>query len=518
PELNNSIKLKTLYIAGAILFLLIATVSLYFTGGEFIPRLNEGTLSVQFIRPLTINTEQSLHLEKLSHEKILEFKEVKLVFGRIGTPEVTVHPAGIYHGDTIIMLNDPSSWPLHHGKKYTYEELSKAINDKLVQSIPGQRLMMTQPIELRFNELLEGVKSDISLLIFGEDMEKLENYSKNAAEIIEKINGAGNVEVELRGKTAMLQVIPKIDVLSRYGIPKSTVLDTVSIAIGGIEAGHFYKGVRRFPIIIRLPENIRTSIQSLKQTPVGIGENNSVPLSSLATLKVVDVYNAINRDSSRRRAAVLINPKGRDTVSFVNEAKKKIEKNLKLPPGYFIEWGGNFKNLQSAKERLYIIVPICLALVFFIIYSAFGKIWQTVLLFSTVPLAIAGGTINLFIMGLPFSISAIIGFIALTGIAVLHSLVLVSYYNKLSTEGEEGINLIKKGAMLRLRPVMMTALTDILGFLPMMLATGTGAEVQKPLATVVVGGVIVSTIVTLVLIPVLYNLIEKKIAIKSIEQ
>jgi cobalt-zinc-cadmium resistance protein CzcA len=509
PLLNTAFKYKRYFLTASLMLIAAASVMFSLIGAEFIPRLNEGSLSVQFIRPLTINAEMALKLEELSHKIIMEFPEVKTVFGRMGTPEVTVHPAGIYHGDTVIMLHPQEKRPAVNGRQRTIEELSDAISDKLTALIPGQRLMMSQPIELRFNELLEGVKSDIHLKIYGDDMEKLEEYSREAAEIIQKIEGSGEVEAELRGRIPMLQIIPAMDKLKRYGISKSEVLQTVKIALAGEEAGHLYEGVKRFPIVIRLSDSLRYNIDSIKNIPVSAGENFTVPLASVAEVRISEMYGSISREASKRRAAVMINPGGRDTGSFAAEAKDAVNKNIKLPAGYYTDWGGNFKNLETAKARLMFIAPVCLMAVFFMIYSAFKSFRLTLLIFLCVPFALSGGIFSLTIMGLPFSMSAAVGFIALSGIAVLHSLVLVSCFNQLKASGESGIQLIKNGTEQRLRPVMMTALTDIFGFLPMMLAAGAGSEVQKPLAAVVVGGIITSTIITLLIIPVLYTIIER---------
>nr|HPJ40577.1 efflux RND transporter permease subunit [Spirochaetota bacterium] len=479
-------------------------------GGEFIPSLDEGALAMQFIRPVTISTEQSLELERMSHNIIRSFPEVKHVFSRLGAAEITVDPAGINHGDTFIILKNRDLWPVVRGHLRSREELAAAMYNELRASVPGQRVLVSQPIELRFNELLEGVRADIALKIFGSDMKTLESLGARAAAIIRKIPGAGDVETEMRGTSPILSVVPKMDVLNRLGIQKSSVLNAVKIAMGGEEAGYLYEGVRKFPIIVRLHDNVRENLRALRHIPIGVSPGFTVPLSSVADTVISDQYSSIIRDASQRRTAVMINIRGRDMEGFVREAREKVKKELNLPPGYYTEWGGNFKNLESAKQRLLLLVPLTLFLVFFMIYSAFGNAAQTFLVFLGIPFALAGGVLGLVIMGLPFSISAGVGFIALSGIAVLNGVVLISYYNRLREEGEQGTSLVKKGALLRLRPVMMTAMTDILGFLPMMLATGTGSGVQKPLASVVVGGVCTSTILTLVMLPLLYRTFESR--------
>jgi len=513
PILEAVLKFKAVVISAALLLIIAAWALFSGMGGEFIPRLDEGSIAMQLIRPVNINIDRSIELESLSEKVIMEFEEVETVFSRIGTAEISVDPMGVNISDTFIMLKPKKNWPKIDGKRRTKDELANAMSDRLQASIPGQRILLTQPIEMRFNEVLEGVRSDISLKIYGDDLEKLESMSREVAELLQTIPGVGEVEAEMRGKSPLLNIVPNMTAINKLGASKETVLNTVKIAIGGENSGYLYRGMKKYPIIVRLPERVRGDINELKKIPVGISENFTLPLSSLAKLEVTDRYSVISRESSKRRAAVLINLKGRDTQSFVEEAKKLIDEKLKRQPGYYIEWGGNFKNLEKAKERLRLLTPIAMLLIFFMIYSAFNNPWQTLIIFSGVPFALVGGVFNLTIMGLPFSISAGVGFIALSGIAVLNGVVLISCMNQLKADGESGSSLVRKGAMLRLRPVMMTALTDILGFLPMMLATGVGAEVQKPLAAVVVGGVITSTLLTLVMIPILYHKFEDKMKV-----
>ena len=308
---------------------------------------------------------------------------------------------------------------------------------------------------------------------------------------------------------------PDIDKLSRLGISKENVLSTVETAIGGTQAGYLYEGVMRFPVIVRLSESDRSDIESIRQVPVGVSESLTVPMEQVANIGISETFGDIRREAAKKRAAVLVNVRGRDTQSFVNEAKAKVESELDVPAGYYVEWGGSFKNLEKAKSRLAILVPLAILLVLVMIYMAFGSLLQTLMVASCIPMALVGGVLGLMLNGLDFSISAAVGFIALSGIAVLNGVVLVSYFNQLKIEGESGDELIKKGTRLRLRPVMMTALTDIFGFIPMMLATGAGAEVQRPLAAVVVCGMISATFLTLIVLPVVYRLLENKMEIKN---
>jgi cobalt-zinc-cadmium resistance protein CzcA len=362
---------------------------------------------------------------------------------------------------------------------------------------------------MRFNELLEGTRADVAIKVYGPDLAKNMELAKQIQSVVSEVEGAGDVEVDLAGTSPVLKIEPKDETLKSFGASLNDILETVSVAIGGEEAGHIYEGDRKFPIVVRLSEENRADLDILRELPVGLTNNATTNLASLATLKFQETFSSVNRENSSRRSAVLVNLRGRDTESFVEEAQEHVQKEVKIPNGYFVEWGGNFKNLNKAKQRLMVLTPIALALVIAMIYAAFGSMAQTLLIFSCVPLALVGGVLNLMLLGLPFSISAGIGFIALSGIAVLNGVVLVNYFNQLRGEGLSGADLIRKATSIRLRPVLMTALVAIFGFLPMMLSTSVGAEVQRPLATVVIGGIISSTLLTLVVLPVLYLVFEK---------
>jgi cobalt-zinc-cadmium resistance protein CzcA len=479
-------------------------------GGEFLPQLNEGSLTVQFVRPVNISIDQSVALQEKSEEIIMSFPEVEVAFSRIGTSEVATDPMGVNLSDTYIMLKEKDTWPKVNGSRRTKGELEAAIKEKLEAELPGQRALLSQPIQMRFNELLEGTRADISVKVFGDDMDQLAKVTKEIAAVITKVPGAGDVEVELKGTSPILKVIPKEGILHKLGVSTREVLETVGVALGGEEVGYLYEGIKRFPIVIRLNEKDRSDLSAIKSLPVGIAATSTIPLSDAATVKFDEAYGSVSREQSKRRAAVMINPRGRDTESFVTEAQDKVAAAVKLPPGYYVEWGGNFKNLQEARSRLLVLTPLALMLVLMMIYAAFKSLFQTALIFSGVPLALVGGVLGLMLNRLPFSISAGVGFIALSGIAVLNGVVLVNYFNDLQRQGMSGEALVKQGALIRLRPVLMTALVDIFGFLPMMLSTGVGAEVQKPLASVVIGGILSSTLLTLIVLPSLYLLFEKR--------
>ena len=480
-------------------------------GGEFLPQLNEGSIALQFIRPVTVGISHSVALEEKSQQVIKSFEEIREVFSRIGSAEITTDPMGPNISDTYLMLKPKEEWPEINGEQRTKEELVSAIVSELEATTPGQRILASQPIQLRFNELTEGTRADVSLKIFGEDQAKITEIAEEALRVIQEIPGAGDVELEAKGTVTVLDVTPQKEKLKMMGVSSKEVLETIEVGLGGREVGIFYDGLRRFPIVVRASDQVRSDIESIKNLPVGVAGNSTLPLKDVASLKFVEAFSSFSREQTKRRIAVLINPRGRDTESFVEEAKVKVTAQVNLPPGYYMEWGGNFKNLNEAKMRLSILGPIALLLLLLMIYAAFRNVVETALIFLCVPFALVGGVIALMISGIPFSVSAGVGFIALSGIATLNGVVLVNYFNELRRRGHTGSALVLNGASLRLRPVLMTALVDVFGFLPMMLSTGMGAEVQRPLATVVIGGILSSALLTLIVLPVLYTLFENQI-------
>lgn len=505
PILNKTLQFKGITLSLALGVVILGIVLFSRLGGEFLPQLNEGSIVIQFLRPADISIDQSVALQSLSEKRIAEFPEVSTVFSRIGTGEVATDPMGVNLADTFIMLKDTKEWPKIDGKQRSKDELSQALVERLESEIPGQRLLITQPIQMRFNELLEGTRADVSLKVFGDDMDLLKKFAEQAAAIIQKVPGGEEVEIDVKGTSPLLRIKPKEEILGKLGISNKEILETIGTAIGGKVVGPLYEGVKRFPIVIRLEESQRSQLEALKALPVGILANATVPLEEIAEIHFEEAYNTIHREQSKRRAGVLINPRERDTESFVKEAQAKVEAQINLPPGYYWEWGGNFKNLQQAKARLLLLTPLVLFLVCLMIYAAFKSVAQTLLVFSGIPFALVGGVLGLNLNGLPFSISAGVGFIALSGIAVLNGIVLMNFYNDLDKRGLKGEGLVRQGTLIRLRPVLMTALVDIFGFLPMMLSQGMGAEVQKPLAAVVIGGIISSTLLTLLILPVMYS-------------
>jgi len=515
PLLERALRHQKLVIGSGISAIAVGVMMFLFIGSNFLPQLDEGSIAIQFVRPTNVSLDQSVEMQALSEEVILQFPELERVLSRIGTAEVATDPMGPNISDTYLMLKDRSEWPEIDGKKRTKADLIEAVKARLEALIPGQALIFSQPIQLRFNELLEGVRSDVALKIFGEDVEIISDAASKAAQIIKTVPGAGDAEEESKGKSPVMRIFTKDAELARLGTQKEKVLSTVETALGGKEAGSLYEGVRRFPIIVRLNEEDRADIDAVKEVPVGIVEDFTLPLKEVADIKFEETFSDIRRESAKKRAAVLVNVRGRDIESFIAEAKERIEKEVKLPAGYYMEWGGSFKNLERARDRLLVLVPLALALVLLMIYLAFGSLLQTAMIAVCIPMALVGGVLGLTLNGLDFSISAAVGFIALSGIAVLNGVVLVSYFNKLKLDGLTGDDLIKKGTSMRLRPVLMTAAGAAFGFLPMMVSTGMGAEVQKPLAAVVVGGIISATLLTLIVVPIVYRMLENRMTVRA---
>lgn len=510
PFFEAAYRHKALTAGLAAVSILIGGVLFATRGAEFLPQLSEGSFAFHMIRPVNTSLSQSVEFQKKADKVVETFAEVDHVFSRIGTSEVATDPMGVNVSDTYIMLKPREQWEKVDGKKRTYEELTSLIVAKLEKELPGQNYLASQPIQMRFNELLEGTRADVAVKVFGPELDKLVEFAKKTQEIVSKVDGAGDVEIDLAGTSPVLRIEPRENSLISYNGSIKDVLDSISTALAGQEVGYLYERERKFPIVVRLADDLRSDLDTVKELPVGLGSNVIVPLGKLSDVSFQETYASINRENSNRRTAVLVNLRGRDTESFVLEARKKVEDQLKLPEGYYIEWGGNFQNLQQARNRLMVLAPIAMALVLMMVYAAFGSVAQTLLIFGCVPLALVGGVIGLMLNGLPFSISAGIGFIALSGIAVLNGVVLVNFFNQLKAEGKSGKDLVLSGTLVRLRPVLMTALVAIFGFIPMMLSSGIGAEVQRPLASVVIGGIISSTILTLIVLPILFSRFESK--------
>lgn len=481
---------------------IILTYPLFpFLGAEFIPRLDEVSLSVQSIKPTGISLPESVKLAGLLETTVLKFPQVETAFSRTGTAEVATDPMGPNVTDTYIMLKGKIE-----NKEKLVEEMSEAVS-----LIPGMAFGFSQPIELRVNELISGVRSDVAIKVFGEDLDVLKEKGDEIVKVLSSIKGARDVKAEQVAGLPMLQVEVDRQKIARYGINVSDVLDLLETAVAGKAAGEVFEGVKRFDLNLRFPEEYRNSPESIGNLLVTAPTGQKIPMAQLVKKIAIEEGPAqISHEQARRRIVVEANVRGRDIGSFVQEAEKALDKRVKLPAGYSYEWGGQFKNLESAKKRLAIVVPVSLFLIFLLLFFSFNSIKQALLVFTGIPLAITGGILALFIARIHFSISAGVGFIALFGVAMLNGVVMVSYINELRKNGMGLDDAVFTGAQTRLRPVLMTALVASLGFVPMALGHGTGAEVQKPLATVVIGGLISSTILTLLVLPVLYLWFEKE--------
>jgi cobalt-zinc-cadmium resistance protein CzcA len=510
--LGLALRVRWLLVGGAVALFALSVFVFTRLGAEFIPQLDEGSFATHMIRTTSIGLDASVAMQEKAEQVLKQrFPGVTYTFSRIGTAEVATDPMGVNVADTYIFYKPLAEWPADkHGDAPTKDELANQMTAELNVQVPGQAYLFSQPIEMRFNEILEGTRADIAVKVFGEDFDEIERIATEAREILEKVPGAADVEFDALGKAPLLEIKLKRDAMARYNVHASEINATVATALAGGEAGMIVEGNRRYPIVVRLPEGLRAKIEEMKRLPLRAGNSESLlTLGQVADFGMSEKVNAIAREMGQRRAAIMVNLRGRDVESFVREAQQKISEGIKLPAGYTIEFGGQFKNLQEARARLTVIVPVALAVIFLLIFFAFGSMRQALLVYSGIPLAVTGGVFALWARGLPFSISAGVGFIALSGVAVLNGVMMVSFFNQLREEGRSVRDAAIEGALTRLRPVLMTAFVASLGFLPMALAHGAGAEVQRPLATVVIGGIISATFLTLVLLPALYDSFER---------
>ena len=510
PALQWAMNAKPVVLTFALVTVILSGLIATRMGSEFIPNLNEGDFAIQALRIPGTSLTQSVAMQRQLESRLKEkFPEIKRVFARTGTAEIASDPMPPNISDGYIMLKPEKDWP---EPRRTRDALLEAIQAE-VATLPGNNYEFSQPIQLRFNELISGVRSDVAIKVFGDDMDVLNETATEIATMLEKINGASEVKVEQTTGLPVLTVQIDREKSSRYGLNVGDVQDAVATAIGGREAGTLFEGDRRFDIQVRLPDNLRSDLEAIKRLPIplprggAVGDTraNFIPLAEIATLNLAPGPNQVSRENGKRRIVVSANVRGRDIGSFVGEAEQGLAR-IKVPAGYWTTWGGTFENLQSATARLQIVVPVALLLVFVLLFAMFGNIKDGLLVFSGIPFALTGGIIALWLRDIPLSISAAVGFIALCGVAVLNGLVMIAYIRSLREEGQALDPAIHEGALTRLRPVLMTALVASLGFVPMAIATGTGAEVQRPLATVVIGGILSSTILTLLVLPLLYRL------------
>ncbi len=510
PVLLAALRLRWVVVAGAVALVAASGVAATRLGTEFVPNLDEGDLVMHALRIPGTSLQQSINQQQQLEARIKQMPEVERVFAKIGTGEAATDAMPPSVADNFIMLKPREQWPdPDKPKLQVVRDLEEAVTP-----IPGNRYEILQPIQMRFNELIAGVRAELAVKVFGDDFDQLIELGGAIESVISTVNGAADVAVERTTGLPVLTVIPNREALARYGLTIARVQDLVSTALGGQVAGRLYEGDRRFDIVVRLNDEQRNKTDELLSLPVQFGDDSFVPLGELARVELVSGYNQVNRENGKRRVVVTANVRGRDLGSFVRDVRSVISEQVEIPAGYWIDYGGTFENLESASKRLSIVVPVTLLLIIGLLFMALNSLRDALIIFSGVPLALTGGIVALLIRGIPFSISAAVGFIALSGIAVLNGLVMVAFFRDLISHGMTVKEGIIEGALTRLRPVLMTALVASLGFVPMALNTGIGSEVQRPLATVVIGGIISSTLLTLVVLPALYGIVHTRPAPK----
>ena len=502
PVLDLALRARVPVLVGAVAFIALSGWLGSRLGSEFIPSLDEGDLAVQALRIPGTSLTQSLEMQFQVERAIMKIPEVKTAFARVGTAEVATDPMPPSLSDGYVMLKDRKDWPdPDKPKAQLVEEIEARLN-----SVPGNAYEISQPIQLRFNELISGVRSDLGIKVYGDDLEQLLKSGNEIAALLGGIQGAEGIKVEQVEGLPMLSVEANRPALYRYGLNVADVQDVLAAATGGEDAGQVFEGDKRFGLVVRLPEQMRSDLVALERLPVPLPEGGYVPLREVATLNLAPGPNQISRENGKRRLVVTANVRDRDLGGFVAEVQQKIGQQLRLPPGYWLAYGGTFEQLQSASARLTLLVPVTLVMIFALLMLTFGSAKDAALVFSGVPLALTGGVIALWLRGIPMSITAGVGFITLSGVAVLTGVMMVSAFRDRLANDVAIDTAIREGAMLRLRPILMVALVAALGFLPMALNTSTGAEVQRPLATVVIGGIISSTLLTLLVLPGLYRM------------
>ena len=516
PALSLALRFHWLVVFVALGLVLWCAMLFPRLGSEFVPNLDEGDIAMHALRIPGTSLEQAIQLQLLLESEVTRLPEVERVFSKIGSAEVATDPMPPSVADTFIILKERDEWPdPQKPKTQVVAEL-----EALVTPVPGNRYEFLQPIQMRFNELLAGVRAELAVKVFGDDFDQLIALGDELEAVISTIPGAADVAVEQATGLPVMSIEPRREIISRYGVSIEHVQETVATALGGVVAGKYYEGDRRSDIVVRLPESMRTNPDTYTNLPVSLNNGEIVPLGELVHFNLETGYNQIYRENGKRRVVVSANVRGRDLGSFVEDVQQAVAGNVEIPPGYWVEYGGTFEQLESATARLMIVVPVTLFIILVLLVTALGTIRDALIIFTGVPLALTGGVLALLFRDIPFSISAGVGFIALSGIAVLNGLVMLTFIRKLHEEGTDLFTSIMDGATTRLRPILMTALTDAIGFVPMAINTGIGSEVQRPLATVVIGGVISSTLLTLFVLPALYRMVhgEKNIFPMKVEQ
>jgi cobalt-zinc-cadmium resistance protein CzcA len=507
PGLEFSLRKPKTVIAGGVAVFVAAGLLFFTLGQEFIPQLDEQDIAIQAVRIPSTSLQQSTAMQARVEQAIAEFPEVAFVFSKTGTAEVASDPMPVNISDSFVILRPRSEWPNPNEPK---AELIARMEARLALLI-GNSYEFTQPIQMRFNELIAGVRGDVAIKLYGEDLTEMSQAAGRIAAVLQSIDGAADVKVEQTGGFPTLDVNFDRDAIARYGLSLQEVTDTVATAMGGREAGLVFEGDRRFDVVVRLPDAVRDDLDAVRSLPVmlpetGVGTRASIPLREVATFAFSEGLNQVSRENGSRRVVVQANVRGRDLGSFVAEAQRRVEAEVELPTGAFLEWGGQFENLRSASQRMSLIVPVCFVLILGILYMALGSLRAAGAVFTAVPLALAGGVYTLFLTGMPFSISAAVGFICLAGVAVLNGLIVMTSINSRLDLGMPVEDAIREGMIEKFRAVLMTGIVPAIGFVPMAIAHGTGAEVQKPLATVVIGGLITATLLTLFVLPAICRL------------
>ena len=506
PLLAASLRARHLVGAAALALVVLAAFAASRMGSEFLPGLDEGDVAMHALRIPGTSLTQAIGMQQQLEKVVLAIPEVERIVAKIGTADIATDPMPPSVADNFIMLKERKHWPdPHKTKAQVVADLEAAVRE-----VPGNNYEFTQPIQMRFNELLSGVRADVAVKVYGDDLGTLADIGERLKDIVSSVDGADDVSLEQVSGLPVLSVQPRREALARYGLDVDAVQSLIAAAYGGEAVGAIFDGDRRYELVLRLPDALRSDLDALDHLPVALPDSSSiggyVPLAELAQVQLAQGPNQINRENGKRRVVVTANVRERDLGGFVAELQARVNREAALPPGYWIDYGGTFEQLQSASQRLAIVVPVTLALIVGLLWLALGSMRDALLIFSGVPLALTGGVLALLLRGIPLSISAAVGFIALSGIAVLNGLVMVSFIRELIAAGMPNDDAITEGAQTRLRPVLMTALVAALGFVPMAINTGIGSEVQRPLATVVIGGIVTSTLLTLLVLPALYRL------------
>jgi cobalt-zinc-cadmium resistance protein CzcA len=509
PVLSLALRLRWAVVALAVVMVSVAGWSASRMGSEFIPQLDEGDIALHALRIPGTSLGQALEMQSLLERRIREFPQVERIVSKIGTADVATDPMPPSVADTFILLRPREEWP---DPRLPREELVNQLS-AAVHELPGNRYEFTQPIEMRFNELLSGVRADVAVKVFGDDLDTLLEVGQRIENLLERVEGAQDISIEQATGLPMMQIEPRREALARYGLTMEDVQSVIRTSLAGTRAGQIFEGDRRFDVIVRLPEPLRENVSRLERLNIplpnnGEGRTEFIPLREVADIELTIGPNQISRENGKRRIVVTANVPGRDLGSFISEVQELVRNEAEIPPGYWVQYGGTFEQLISAANRLSLVVPLVLVLIFGLLLALFRSVGDAAIVFSGVPLALTGGVAALLLRDLPLSISAGVGFIALSGVAVLNGVVLLTFIRSLMDDGKPLDTAIREGALTRLRPVLMTALVASLGFVPMAFNIGPGAEVQRPLATVVIGGIISSTILTLVVLPALFRIVR----------